>query len=204
MLWTDDELVGTDGATRARFIERFRESSQIVYVPNTTVRAQHVSDITAAGYAPSTSNPVFVYRGDAPLGARTEVTEDGTNWRTYVDVGPWQAVTYQANWEADGIAPSVRFEGDMVVCRAARARRTSNLSVTAGTSYQWGTLPAGYYPADAVVIPAGMHLGSTTPVIGELVVLNTGTLSFRPGTTGTILYTSSPGQGYAMASWPRP
>ncbi|EYR64278.1 hypothetical protein N866_13600 [Actinotalea ferrariae CF5-4] len=52
----------------------------VIPVANTTERAQLVSDLTAAGAAPSTTNPVSVYRADAPAGARVEWTDDDTTW----------------------------------------------------------------------------------------------------------------------------
>ena len=55
----------------------------VIPVANTTARAQLITDLTNAGVGPSITNPVFVYRADAPLGFRTEITEDGTNWRPH-------------------------------------------------------------------------------------------------------------------------
>jgi hypothetical protein len=50
-------------------------------VANTTERAQLVTALTAVGQAPSATNPLFVYRADAPAGARLEMTQDGTTWQ---------------------------------------------------------------------------------------------------------------------------
>mgnify|MGYP007112216705 CR=1 FL=1 len=55
----------------------------VVPVPNVTAR-----DALAAAVSPSPSEPLYVHRADAPAGARTEVTENGTSWRT-VGASSW-------------------------------------------------------------------------------------------------------------------
>lgn len=54
-------------------------------VADATARAQYITDLAALPdpIVPSTSNPVWVWRTDAPDGAELEVTEDGTNWRSH-------------------------------------------------------------------------------------------------------------------------
>lgn len=52
----------------------------VIPVANTTERAQLVSNLTAAGQAPSVSNPLYVHRADARPGLALEYTENGTTW----------------------------------------------------------------------------------------------------------------------------
>jgi hypothetical protein len=49
-------------------------------VANVTERAQVLTDLTAAGVGPSVTNPVYFHRADLPPRARTEFTDDGTNF----------------------------------------------------------------------------------------------------------------------------
>jgi hypothetical protein len=55
-------------------------------VVNATDRAQYVSSMTALGFGPSATRPLYVHRQDAVAGANLEVTLDGTTWRTYTAV----------------------------------------------------------------------------------------------------------------------
>lgn len=136
MLYTDDELVGTDPATRARLMERFRESSQIIYVANTTARAQLVTDV-ASWFTPSSTNPLFVYRGDAAAHAKVECSTDGSTWTPLlsVDTGWVNPVTYNAAWNDT-------------------AKNTAQSRVIGRTLYLKGTLQ----PATGTV-GVGVHAG---------------------------------------------
>lgn len=49
-------------------------------VATTTARAQYITDLAAAGITPSTSNPVEVFRSNAPAGLEHEYTTNGTTW----------------------------------------------------------------------------------------------------------------------------
>lgn len=74
-------------------------------VANTTARAQHISDLAGAGITPSTSNPVFVFRADAPAGAQLEYTTDasGTTWHT-VPATPLTAMRMAAGTASGSMA----------------------------------------------------------------------------------------------------
>lgn len=54
--------------------------NDIVYVANTTARAQLVAGLNTAGVGPSTTRPIYVHRGDATAGKELEYTTDGTTW----------------------------------------------------------------------------------------------------------------------------
>ncbi|MDR7189789.1 hypothetical protein J2Y46_002615 [Microbacterium sp. BE35] len=73
---------GTDASvSRDTIFKEFGESIRdVVPVANTTARATLVSDLTAAGEAPSSTKPLVVYRHDAPGLHRLEYTVDGTVW----------------------------------------------------------------------------------------------------------------------------
>ena len=69
--------------SRATIFEGFGNSIRdVVPVADTTARAQLVTDLTAAGQAPSSTKPLVVYRHDAPGAHRLEWTADGTVWVT--------------------------------------------------------------------------------------------------------------------------
>jgi hypothetical protein len=67
--------------SRKAFDDLSMSIGDIVYVPNATARAQLVSDLAAGGYAPSSTRPLYVHRGDAPAGMELERTANGTDWR---------------------------------------------------------------------------------------------------------------------------
>jgi hypothetical protein len=103
----------------------------VVPVPNTTVR-----DALAASVSPSASEPLYVHRADAPAGARTEVTENGTTWRT-VGASQWigevsmPTITPGNTANANFTFPAGWFStAPMVV---ASTRLASTCTVTAGT-----------------------------------------------------------------------
>ncbi len=73
---------GTDqSVSRATIFETFGNSiHDVVPVANSTDRAQLVSDLTAAGRTPTTTDPLVVYRADAPGLHRFEWSPDGSAW----------------------------------------------------------------------------------------------------------------------------
>ena len=80
MLRSTDPLVGSDAVTRANTIAHEYTLHEWYPVANATARAQHVTDLGAAGVAISASNPARVYRADAPVGSEHEISEDGSTW----------------------------------------------------------------------------------------------------------------------------
>lgn len=66
--------------TRASIEGLLMQANDIRPVANATVRAQMVSDLTAAGLPPTAARPLYVHRTDAPITHRLEVF-DGSGWR---------------------------------------------------------------------------------------------------------------------------
>lgn len=56
-------------------------------VADMNVRVLLVESETAAGRAPSSSQPLYVHRANAPIGFELEVTEDGGAWRPVNSIG---------------------------------------------------------------------------------------------------------------------
>lgn len=72
---------GDTSVSRATIFEAFANSIRdVVPVANTTERAQLVAALTAVGQGPTTSNPVYVFRADAPGMDRIECSTDGSVW----------------------------------------------------------------------------------------------------------------------------
>lgn len=65
---------------RAAFDDLSLSIGDIVYVANTTDRAQRIAALTAAGFGPSATRPIYVHRGDAPAGKELEYSTNGTTW----------------------------------------------------------------------------------------------------------------------------
>lgn len=66
--------------------------NDVIPIANTTARAQLVVDLTAAGFTPSQTKPLYVHRADAGAGLELEVSTDGTTWRTIAS-SVWTAYT---------------------------------------------------------------------------------------------------------------
>lgn len=74
-------------------IENFSASiTAPVVVSNVTDRAQLVSDLAAAGWAPSSARPLYVHRVDRP---GIEWTADGSTWAAD---GDWMSYTPTCTW----------------------------------------------------------------------------------------------------------
>jgi hypothetical protein len=93
--------------------------NDIIYVANATERAQKIATLTAAGFGPTPQRPVVVYRGDAPTGAKLEVTENGSTWST-VFSGAAGTYTPTVSGFGSGFAATGRYTriGPLVVGRA--------------------------------------------------------------------------------------
>lgn len=148
MLYTDDDLIGADPATRARLIERFRESSQVVPVADATAAATLVTAVSG-WFTPSTSDPLYVYRQDIDA---VVVTEDGSTW--------WPVAT--------------RTRG--AVCSLSNSVLTNTVSVMVPTlSKHSGGFSLGLTSSYSLMVPAtGVYLvhaaasiSGTTPAGGR-------------------------------------
>lgn len=126
------------------------EGRLVVPVPNVTARAA-----LAAAVSPTPTEPLYVHRQDAPVGGRTEITEDGTNWRTLWTPDPTaQGLAGAANWDAGAEPPRFRAVGDQVVGSGLLVR--VNNAITIGYAGETvGTIPAGLRPAEngSVLVP---------------------------------------------------
>lgn len=72
---------GAEAPRRQAILDLGLSIRDVIPVANTTERAQMISDLTAAGVAPSATNPVLVYRADATAGFELEYTINGSTWR---------------------------------------------------------------------------------------------------------------------------
>ncbi|WP_405373438.1 MULTISPECIES: hypothetical protein [unclassified Microbacterium] len=72
---------GGEAPSRSAFSKLALSIRDYIPVADVTERAQKIADLTAANLAPSLSNPILVFRADAPDGKGFEYTTDGTTWR---------------------------------------------------------------------------------------------------------------------------
>lgn len=134
----------------------------IVYVPNSTARAQLVSDLVAAGVGPSVSNPLYVHRGDAATGRQLEVTTNGSSWSAVVgdDTG-WQPLatfgtvggSTNSTWRTRRVGETVHIKGIL---------RPNSGSIPQGQSTSVGVVAAGHRPAEAVFLTAAGYIAGST------------------------------------------
>ena len=179
---TDAFRPTADQRTMARSIRH------IVYVANTTERSAVVAAMTAAGNAPSITNPVYVHRGDAAGGRELEFSPDGTNWRTVpsrIDVaGASAAIQRQVfmktgnvstggtNASGDGqiIFPDP-FPNGLLVATLTESSLPSNygaviLKWTASTSNATRITFRAYQAGGTALANAGAGLGAAYVAIG--------------------------------------
>lgn len=72
-------------------------------VASATERSQVLAALTTQGVSPSASNPVFFWRYDLPAPDRLQVTEDGTNFRTFLSGIAHGAWTHVAPFTTTGL-----------------------------------------------------------------------------------------------------
>lgn len=108
-------------------------------VADTTARAQLITDLTAAGIGPSSSNPVVVFRADATTGQQIEYTVNGSAWVVVDHRSASAAVSL-----AGGITGSatVYRQAGFIWLEAAVAG-----TFTAGAVTTIGTIPSGWRPS---------------------------------------------------------
>ena len=107
---------------RAAFDRLSASIRDVKTVSSEAARAALVADLVAAGDGPTTSNPLLVWRQDAPDGAQLEVTTDGSAWSTvwHGDTG-WVTVTVVSGWTVnDPLA--VRRVGAIIFWRGSLTR----------------------------------------------------------------------------------
>lgn len=165
---------GGDNYDLTNDLRKMMESATtIVPVANVPARAALVAALVAASRPPSTSDPLYVDRADAPAGASLERTIDGTTWMVIPSSSPWVAIG-DPNWKAvsPSLSPAVRFEGDQVVMRAGRLNwRSGSAAVNGGVPFTPVTdIPAAYRPATSEWAGSAVFLAATTPNVCTVTV----------------------------------
>ncbi|WP_424446459.1 hypothetical protein [Microbacterium sp. CH-015] len=141
--------------TRETLFKLFGESiHDIVTVANTTARSQLVSAMVAAGKGPSTTNPLVVFRVDAPGLHRLEYTTDGTVWITAGGPLEFADLAAASSWATAN--PGLLATGDRCVA--------------GGVEYRWR---GAWVSASGVMVPtevtgAGVSIGS----VGQIILTN--------------------------------
>ena len=156
---------GTDSYALTDDLRKMMESATtIVPVTNVTARAALVAGLVAAGRPPTSADPVFVRRADAPIGSELEVTADGTTWRVYdtrASTRQWTTVTPAAGWAAHpDLGPlQVTRDGDWISAQGGLARSGGGLSFDfAGVTV--ATLSAPFLPKREKEFPCVSNLSS--------------------------------------------
>lgn len=73
--------IGSETPKRQAFNDLSLSINDLIPVASVSERATLVTNLTSAGYPPSTSKPVVVLRADAPADSNVEMSTDGTTWR---------------------------------------------------------------------------------------------------------------------------
>lgn len=130
---------GSEPLARRSFLDLSSSINAPQVVANETERAQRVSELVAAGHV--WPRPMYVDRANAPVGARLEVTYDGSTFRSVargVDTG-WVAALGLSGWAG---TPELRRVGGMVHTAGTWQRTGGNVSVPFNGP-GLGTLPSG-------------------------------------------------------------
>ncbi|MDA8440542.1 MAG: hypothetical protein M0Z51_17010 [Propionibacterium sp.] len=106
-------------------------------VPNATARSALIVSLGSVGITASTSNPIYVFRADAPAGRELEYTVNGTTW-TAIPAGPYLMYTTTATTAADGTFsgafPAGFFSVAPVVVASAESNTQFAFAAAAATS----------------------------------------------------------------------
>lgn len=181
MIHSASPLTGSSALNVTTLNAALRTYGQIIPTANTTTRAQLIVDLAALSPAitPSASQPIMVYRADAPTSARIEITEDGTNWSTVVgaDSGWTAPASYGSGYSATNCTIRSRLIGNRVQLRGLLQPDTGTIAT--GSVASVATLAAGHRPAQQMFCPADCWVsGATTE--------HTGDASVKIGTDGTV------------------
>jgi hypothetical protein len=175
----------------------------IHYVANTAARAALV-----ATYAPSATRPLYVYRGDAPAGAKIEFSTNGTTWFSVYSSGR-AAVTLSMSGDWTNFsgypAPTLRVVGNRVffdsttlqIKGSATPPALTNGSVL--TLLPANTVPAELRPSSAIRGYADMHGNTNAFVHGPFFVNTNGSVQAIAG--GTLTMTGNSYIGLTTTSW---
>lgn len=169
----------------------------VVYVPNATARAQLVADLAAAGRGPSTSNPVYVHRGDAGDGMHLEYSMDGTSfWSVMAADTAWATLPVTLTGWTTNSSFHLRRVGAVVFCKA---RIQPNSGATPiGETASLLVIPARYRPAERVVVNGVGVIGGATPPYQGSPVLTV-------GADGAVTFSTSGGLSWGQFDaipWP--
>lgn len=166
---------------RATIFEAFGNSiHDIVPVANSTERAQLVTAMNSRGVGPSASNPLVVYRADAPGLHRLEYSTDGTVWLSDVlyFASKTAADSFGASYgglltigdEARVGADRYRWSGTAwVATRIVGSVTRSPAGASVGTAYVDGSKNPNWSPSIAMGIEAYSN-GWKAPVSGRYVI----------------------------------
>lgn len=162
----------------------------------------------AAAYAPTATRPLYVYRGDAPAGAKIEFTTNGTTWFSLYSSGR-AAVTLEmsGNWTTfSGYpAPTLRVVGNRVFFDSTTlqikgtATPPSLVNGTVITLLPANAVPTELRPASAVRGYCDMHGNTNAFVHGPYFVNSDGSVQAIAG--GTLTMTSNSYIGLTTTSW---
>lgn len=184
----------TEPPRRQALLDLSLSIRDIVYVANSTARAQLVVDLTTAGHAPSPTRPLYVHRGDAPAGQQLEQTVDGTTWRcVFAADTAWTPLPIVASWST-GSSILLRRCGPQVL---VKGRVLPNTGVVPAAQTSIGTAPAQFRPlARAIVGGVGVIGGATPPYRGNPA------LTIEP--SGEVIVSATEGLSWAQfdgANW---
>ena len=147
---------GTEqSVNRATIFETFGNSiHDVIPVANSTDRAQLVSDLTAAGRKPTTTDPLVVYRADAPGLHRFEWSPDGSAWIPVDGVMRFADKAAATAWATAN--PSMLTAGDEAIIGGVRVPWS-------GTEWEW-------WPWETITPAAGWtgNTGAGAPRISRL------------------------------------
>ena len=183
-----------DAPSRAALLSLGLTVRDPIPVANTTTRAALIVSLAAATPAvvPSTSNPVYVNRADAAVGAELEVTTDGTTWRTiYSDTTTWTTITLDAGVTVAASFPTLayRLENGGTQLHVRGTRLQMSTAVTAGTDYNLASganvVAAAARPVNAPAVYKTIYVYLAAQTLGELKLTSAGAVQYRSIATGT-------------------
>ena len=156
--------------SRASIRRMIQGGQGIVPAANATEQAQALANATSAGISPTAANPLFVYRSDT--GALRAY--DGSSWKDVLppDTG-WVDVVAVSSWSSSTV--QVRRVGNVVYLRGRLKKAASGTIDSGSENKALLTLPAGFRPAQQLVMAGAGLVGGSSAAYGRIATVRIST-----------------------------
>lgn len=183
----------TDHPSRAALTALSLSIRDAIPVASATARAALITTLSGLGITASVSNPIRVWRADAPVGAQEEITVNGTNWAALPTMA--SPTAYTPALTASTTNPTLGTTGSLDTGEFSRVGKvttgwftyqfgSAGMSAGSGTYYMSLPVPAAVSTTTPIIGTAWLFTGSWQPAI--ILLASATTVQFRTGAALTV------------------